>query len=241
MAEAPEGEVMNELNPFRDALMRLGFNQHTSDEILNQGIDSMDVLSKVMDTDIEDLAKGVLEARKALRNRPAHVISFPFIAMRRFKAMRFWAAENARTGNTQGPESFDGEVMDRYVGLWSIDRQRTDLEEDEEPAKPKDLMDMSKWETFWEEWNSYAGRLRGAAKCPLTYVFRPLLNVTPDLYARAYDNDDTRLIATTLLTGTHYTLDNKRVYDEFKALVLKGPGYSFIKQYDASKDGRNAV
>jgi hypothetical protein len=56
-----------------------------------------------------------------------------------------------------------------------------------------------------------------------------------------YDDHDERLVAMTLLQGDWYALDNHRVYDEFRALVLKGPGWSFIKTFDHLKDGRNAV
>ncbi len=56
-----------------------------------------------------------------------------------------------------------------------------------------------------------------------------------------YEDHDARLVATTSLQGDWFTLDNHRVYDKFKALVLKGPGWSFIKQFDHLKDGRNAV
>jgi hypothetical protein len=56
-----------------------------------------------------------------------------------------------------------------------------------------------------------------------------------------YEDHDAQLVATTLLEGDWYTLDNHRVYDEFKALVLKGPGWSFIKTFDHQKDGRNAI
>ncbi len=44
-----------------------------------------------------------------------------------------------------------------------------------------------------------------------------------------------------MLEGDWFLLDNQRVYDEFKALVLKGPGWGFIKTYNRCKDGRNAV
>ena len=56
-----------------------------------------------------------------------------------------------------------------------------------------------------------------------------------------YEDHDAKLVATALYEGDWYTLDNHRVYDEFKALVLKGPGWSFIKAFDRQKDGRNAV
>ena len=50
-----------------------------------------------------------------------------------------------------------------------------------------------------------------------------------------------RLITITALNGTHFDLDNRTLYDEFKPLVVDGPGWSFIKKYDKSKDGRGVV
>jgi hypothetical protein len=85
------------------------------------------------------------------------------------------------------------------------------------------------------------GRLRGAAKCPLTYVFRDHEDVDNAMHTAAYEDHDARLIATTALRGSWFELDNHRVYDEFKALILKGPGWSFIKTFDHTKNGRNAI
>jgi hypothetical protein len=65
--------------------------------------------------------------------------------------------------------------------------------------------------------------------------------VTPDHHAAVYQDHDAKLVATTQLQGDWYTLDNHRVYDEFKNLVVKGPGWSFVKTFDRTKDGRNAV
>ena len=50
-----------------------------------------------------------------------------------------------------------------------------------------------------------------------------------------------RLIATTALSGTHYNLDNRTLYDTFKPLVVDGPGWSFVKKFEKQKDGRSAV
>ncbi|KAI2501803.1 Reverse transcriptase (RNA-dependent DNA polymerase) [Fragilaria crotonensis] len=47
-------------------------------------------------------------------------------------------------------------------------------------------------------------------------------------------------IATTALSGTHFELIID-AYDEFKPLVVDGPGWSFIKKFDKAKDGRGAV
>jgi hypothetical protein len=45
----------------------------------------------------------------------------------------------------------------------------------------------------------------------------------------------------TVFEGPHYLLDNMTLYDEFKPLVVDGPGWSFIKKFDKAKDGRKAV
>jgi predicted acylesterase/phospholipase RssA len=82
---------------------------------------------------------------------------------------------------------------------------------------------------------------RGAAKCPLSYVFREHEAVTNEMHMAVYDNHDDRLISTTTLTGPWFELDNHRVYEEFKVLTLKGPGWSFIKSHDRTKNGRAAV
>ncbi len=65
-----------------------------------------------------------------------------------------------------------------------------------------------KWETFWEQWKTYMGRIRGAAKCPLSYVFRERGQVDPAHHAFPYTDHDSRLIATTELQGPWYEVDN---------------------------------
>ncbi|MFN9980757.1 MAG: hypothetical protein ACK53Y_12605, partial [bacterium] len=66
-------------------------------------------------------------------------------------------------------------------------------------------------------------------------------DVTAVTHAAVYQDHDARLVATTLLQGDWFTIDNQRVYDEFKNLVVKGPGWSFVKAFDRAKDGRGAV
>jgi hypothetical protein len=98
-----------------------------------------------------------------------------------------------------------------------------------------------KWETFWDQLKTYMGRLRGAAKRPLSYVFGDHAIVDPAMHLLAYDDHDLRLIATTELQGPWSEVDNHHIYDEFKALALKGPGWSFIKSFDRTRNGREAI
>jgi len=75
----------------------------------------------------------------------------------------------------------------------------------------------------------------------LTYIFRDKAVPDPDDFVAYYESHDDYLVAVTVLGGAWYDLDNRRVYDEFKILVLKGPGWTFIKSFDKHKDGRNAI
>jgi hypothetical protein len=187
------------------------------------------------------MIKNVRETRRIQGAQAQGNITFPFLAIRQLTAMRCWAAEVLGAGRPLNPGHFIGALITTAVLQYSLDAMRTSTTEDEVVNKPKELTDLSKWETFWEQWKTYTERLHGAAKCPLTYIFRDHEQVTNAIHMANYPNHDTRLIKTTTLTGPWYELDNHRIYDEFKALVLKGPGWSFIKAFDHTKDGRGAV
>jgi len=156
--------------------------------------------------------------------------------------MRFWAAKLRRTGRLLNNAGlFAGQVIQNALARYSIEVLRGELTEEETIDKPKEFSDMMKWEVFWEQWKTYTGHLRGAAKCPLSYIFRDHVQVDHALHLFTFVDHDSRLIATTELQGPWYELDNHRIYDEFKALVLKGPGWSFIKAFDRTRNGREAV
>ncbi|EEC42677.1 predicted protein [Phaeodactylum tricornutum CCAP 1055/1] len=109
------------------------------------------------------------------------------------------------------------------------------------PSKPTTLKDMTKWRSFFENWNSYMSQCRGAAAIPLSYVYRT--NKQPETaLVGTYVNMDAYLVAQTVLSGSNFEIDNQRVFDEFKeAITTTGPGWSFIKTYNRSKDGRAAI
>jgi hypothetical protein len=57
----------------------------------------------------------------------------------------------------------------------------------------------------------------------------------------AYETSEDERIATTAHTRSHFEADNRTLYDEFKPLIVDGPGWSFVKRFDKTKDGRRAV
>jgi hypothetical protein len=232
---------MAAVNAFNTALTRCGFNPDTTAAIVDEGFDTLDTLATVDEDDIDSMIKNVRETRRALGANAQGNVTFPFLAIKRFKAMRNWATELVRTQRPLNVGLFTGALINNAVARFALERLRADTQEDEVPDKPSELLDLAKWETFWERWKTYLSRIRGAAKCPLSYIIRGHDEVTDNHHAVIYQDHDTQLVATTALEGDWFSLDNHRVYDEFKALVLKGPGWSFIKTFDRLKDGGNAV
>ena len=58
-----------------------------------------------------------------------------------------------------------------------------------------------------------------------------------DLRNAEYGSMLEHLIAITSLNGMHFIIDNKQVWQELKALVIDGFGWSYIKQFEQLSDG----
>ena len=58
-----------------------------------------------------------------------------------------------------------------------------------------------------------------------------------DLRNAEYGSTLEHLIATTSLNGMHFEIDNKQIWQEVKALVIDGFGWSYIKQFEQLSDG----
>jgi len=232
---------MAQQNAFNAALVRIGFNNDTTETMIDEGFETLEILAEVGESDIDSMIKNIRETRRMLGANAQGNVTFPFLAIKRLKAMHTWASELRRTGRSMNAGLFTGAMINTAVNRYSLDSMRASTLEDEVVEKPKELLDFLKWEAFWEQWKTYMGRTRGAAKCPLTYVFRDHELVDHEMHQAPYDDLDARLVATTVLNGPWFELDNHRVYEEFKILVLKGPGWSFIKTFDRTKNGRGAV
>jgi hypothetical protein len=74
----------------------------------------------------------------------------------------------------------------------------------------------------------------------LTYLTREHDEVTEEILTAAYSSTQERLVAITALSGAHYELDNRTLYDEFKPLVVDGPGWSFVKKVRQDKEWKSS-
>jgi hypothetical protein len=68
----------------------------------------------------------------------------------------------------------------------------------------------------------------GAARIPLTYIIRNHLELSDNLRNAEYGSRLECLLAISFLYGMHFETDNKWVWQEVKALVIDGFGWSYI-------------
>jgi len=187
---------MAQLNAFNAALLRCGFNADTADAITQEGFDTLEILADVKGDDLDAMIKNVRETRRTFGAQVLGNVTFPFLAIRSLKAMHSWASDLKRTGRALNIGLFAGAMITTAVLRHSLETMRSTTTEDEDINKPKELTDPSKWEKFWEQWKSYARCLCGAAKCPLTYVFREHQLVDPAMHQVNYNDHEDRYLLT---------------------------------------------
>jgi hypothetical protein len=226
---------------FRNALTRIGINVATRTAIIENGFITIQDLVSVQDKDLDKLPKH-LEAWRVPNAAPNAQVRIPFLSLTKLKAMRYWVLAQRCIGiDNPNVNDFAGQVIEETLARMKADGDYKLATEDTDIRKPEKLSDLAKWTKFWELLTTYLGRIKGAALTPLSYLVREHEEVTRAHHDAKYQSIPERLIATTALNGTHFDLDNRTLYDEFKPLVVDGPGWSFIKKFDRTKDGRGAV
>ena len=98
-------------NAFNTALARCGFNVDTTEAVIDEGFDTLETLAVVSEDDIEAMIKNVCETRRTLGAAAQGNVSFPFLAIKRFEAMRNWATELVRTGRPLNAGLYAGTVI----------------------------------------------------------------------------------------------------------------------------------
>ena len=225
---------------FANALNRIGINAATRAAIVDNGFQSILDLVTVQDEDLDKLPKH-LDAWRDPTAPPNAQVRIPFVSLTKLKTMRYWVLAQRCIGVVVSANDFTEDVIQEVLTRMKADKDYKKATEDTDITKPAKLTDLVKWIKFWDLFTTYLGRVKGAALTPLTYLIRDHEAVTADLLAADYASTQERLIATTALSGAHFELDNRTLYDEFKPLVVDGPGWSFIKRFDKKKDGRGAV
>jgi hypothetical protein len=168
--------------------------------------------------------------KNAIRAAPVGV-TFASSSVRRLAAFKFWAKERYMCGLPSTPQ-----LLILRAGEIEVTAKAGQT-----PTRPDPLKTEKEWFKFWEKLKNYLGRVRGAAKLPLVYVVRDHDEVTDKIREREYDTHTRKICSIVLLSGQHYDVDNGSVWEIIKNLVIDGFGWSFVKQFDRTMDGRSAV
>ena len=222
---------------FTAALGRIGINPATRVAIAENGFVTILDLATVQDEDLDKLAKH-LEAWRNPNAAPNAQVRIPFVSLTKLKAMRYWVLAQKCIGvMAPAAADFADAVLQKVLARMKADNDYKKATEDTDITKPAKLTDLVKWELF----TTYLGRIKGAALIPMTYLLHEHEVVTQEMLDADYPTMQERLIATTALSGAHFELNNRTLYNEFKPLMVDGPGSSFVKRFNRSKDGRSAV
>jgi hypothetical protein len=178
--------------------------------------------------------------KNAIKSAPADV-TFSSASIRRLNAFKYWAEERERCGQAIGPQLFTNEVLQEYLLIMRADEIEVEAKKGQVPTKPDPLKSEKEWFRFWEKFKNYLGRIRGAAKIPLSYIVRDHDEPTAAMQAVEYSSHSKKVAALTLLSGQHFAVDNESVWEVIKTLVIDGFGWSFVKRFDRTMDGRSAI
>jgi len=239
---------MAEHRSFTACLTRLGFDAPTRELLDNQGIHTIHDLTDLpfpeIDKMIQHLSRWKPRATDVEEDEdPVPTPTFPYLAVRKFKALRSWADYCILRGDAPNPAHFDERATTRFLNrlteLEEIDRAKKDGDDTKDPPK---LASMTGWPTWVELFTTYLSQHRSVvAGTPLAYVIRDNDEVAPDDLARNdWDSVDDDLVATSILEGETFSRDSKRVFDILKPFVMEGPGWPFVQPFNRRRDGRAA-
>jgi hypothetical protein len=131
-------------NAFNTALTRCGFNVNTMEAIIDEGFDTLDMSATVDEDDIDSMIKNMRETHHILGAAAEGNVLFPFLAIKRLKAMRNWATELVRTKRPLNAGLFTGMVINNAVARFALEKLRADTQEGKVPDKPTELSDLIK-------------------------------------------------------------------------------------------------
>ena len=239
---------MAENRSFTACLTRLGFDVPTRELLDGQGIHTIHDLTDLPFPEIDKMIQHLSRWKPRAADveddeEPAPTPTFPYLAVRKFKALRSWADYCILRGDAPNPAHFDERAVTRFLNrlteLEEIDRAKKDGDDMKDPPK---LGSMTAWPTWVELFTTYLAQHRSVvAGTPLVYVIRDNDEVAPDDLARNdWDSVDDDLVATSLLEGETFSRDNKRVFDILKPFVMEGPGWPFVQPFNRKRDGRTA-
>ena len=222
----------------RNLMIRIGYSAESANILYAEGFASVEAYRTLTRDAIISMHRRLTATHQNVPN-----VSFTEVAGMNLYALAYWATEQVRLGLIPIiPASFTVATLQAVIQqIMDVDDART-FEKDRTPMRPQKLKTVQDWDVFYNMFCTYLSQIRGAAKCPLSYVIRKETEITLEARNSAYNSNDERLIALTPHTGTHYSTDNRQVYVYLKELTIGHDCWTFVRRFDiAMSDGRGAL
>lgn len=171
----------------------------------------------------------------------AAVAAVDIPALNEFKlyGMHLWVSEKLRQGIVIVPGEFTAEVAAEYTSKVRTVIETSSKKDEDIVKQPDAFTKDTEWVSFYKLLINYLGSKTGNNQAPLSYVARKLDDPLPA--GTDFDSEHERLVAMTPHTGDAYASDNGTVWTVLKQLTLKGPAYTYISQYEKTRNGREAL
>ena len=219
------------------ALELCGFNAQTTRYLIAQGFVTPNDLLLATESELNSMSTSV--ARNPPRGMPQ--VNITFMALKNLKGLRFWADEMRRTGFEANAADFTEADVTTFTAKCQEYIEQKDAAKDEDASKPEALKKLTGWALWNESFQNYLRQIMSAAKIPLIYLARDERDNPEEALVREDFGTPTEyLIEATIFSGRHYDIDNPRFYRELKSFTVNGEGWSYIKKFERSQDGRSA-
>ena len=237
---------MTELVNFRAALTRIGFNDATKKEIVDNGFDSISSLLLVSESEITELARHI--GRWTDKSTPptagpgGNVVTIPFLSLRKLVAMRKWALVQEEKGKV--PEAIDctNQAIVRMIARLKFEASAKEAAENTQNTKPSKLKNLtSDWRRWWDALTANLEQDIGARGIPKIYLLREYDTVTPAMHTATYSDTNVEYVATFAMSGENYEADNKALFKDLKQQLIGTPAFPFLKEHQRTQDGRAAL
>ena len=236
---------MAELVNFKSALDRIGFNDVTRQEIIDNGFDSISSLLLVSETEITDLAKHIgrwTERPDPAAQRGGNIVTIPFLSLRKLVAMRKWALVQTEKGIV--PEAIDctNQEIVRMIARLKFEKTAREAAKDMDNPKPSKLKNLTTgWRCWWDALSANLEQDIGARGIPKIYLLRESTTVTPEMRNATYSDTNMEYINTFVMSGPYFDADNKALYKDLKQQLMGTPAFPFLKEHSRTQDGRAAL
>lgn len=233
---------------FRQALMRIGLNNHSARAFMAEDYRSPESLVDLTPEGVDKLCTAVV--KKAARDaQAAHLapaaqaaaaqVSIPFRFRKRLQAVAWKIRREKRLGLVVPPATITQVWADAIIKL--MEAEASIKEALAEVDDPTPMKSVDEWPIFETAVTAWAAKQRGASDAPLSYVIRAEAIPAAGAADQPYETEAARLEALMPHNGLEWNVDNHAFFDMLcTATTESSVATAKLTKFKTSRNGRQA-